>query len=100
MVQITEAAKFHDDAVAMNQALLLGSVRQHELTDAAELLNVQLQAAIIVSKKAEEALIGSEKLASAARMASVLAHEINKPSRGGDEPVVSGANFCRNPRAG
>jgi len=79
MVQVTEAAKFHDDAVAMNQALLLGSVRQHELTETAELLNVQLQAAIMLSKKAEEALIGSEKLASAGRMAAVLAHEINNP---------------------
>jgi len=79
MVQVTEAAKFHDDAVAMNQALLLGSVRQHELTEAADLLNVQLQAAIILGKKAEEALIGTEKLAYAGRMAAVLAHEINNP---------------------
>jgi two-component system NtrC family sensor kinase len=79
MVQVTEAARFHDDAVAMNQALLLSSVRQHELTEAAELLNVQLQAAILVGKKSEEALIGSEKLASAGRMAAVLAHEINNP---------------------
>ena len=79
MVQVTQAAKFHDDAVAMNQALLLGSVRQHELTEAADLLNVQLQAAIILARKAEEALIGSEKLASAGRMAAVLAHEINNP---------------------
>ena len=79
MVQVTEAAKFHDDAIAMNQALLLGSIRQHELTETADLLNVQLQAAIIVAKKAEQALIGSEKLASAGRMAAVLAHEINNP---------------------
>jgi len=79
MVQVTQAAKFHEDAVAMNQALLLGSVRQHELTEAADLLNVQLQAAIILAKKTEEALIGSEKLASAGRMAAVLAHEINNP---------------------
>ena len=79
MVQVTEAAKFHDDAVSMNQALLLGSVRQHELTEASDLLNVQLQAAISLAKKAEEALIGSEKLASAGRMAAVLAHEINNP---------------------
>jgi len=79
MVQVTEATQFHDDTVAMNQALLLGSVRQHELTEAAELLNAQLQAAIILGKKAEEALIGSEKLASAGRMAAVLAHEINNP---------------------
>jgi len=79
MVQITEATQFHDDTVAMNQALLLGSVRQHELTEAAELLNVQLKAAILMGKKSEEALIGSEKLASAGRMAAVLAHEINNP---------------------
>ncbi|ADW69576.1 PAS domain-containing sensor histidine kinase [Granulicella tundricola] len=79
MVQVTEAAQFHQDAVAMNEALLLGSVRQHELTEAADLLNVQLQAAIIVAKNAEAALIGSEKLAFAGRMAAVLAHEINNP---------------------
>ena len=79
MVQVTEAAQFHDDAVAMNQALLLGSVRQHELTEAAELLNVQLQAALTLGKKAEKALIGSEKLASAGRMSAALAHEINNP---------------------
>jgi two-component system, NtrC family, sensor kinase len=79
MVQVTEAASFHDNAVAMNQALLLGSVRQHELTEAADLLNVQLQAAMILAQKAEEALIGSEKLASVGRMAAVLAHEINNP---------------------
>jgi len=79
MVLVTEAAEVHHDAVAMNQALLLGSIRQHELTEASNLLNVQLQAAIILAKKAEEALIGSEKLASAGRMAAVLAHEINNP---------------------
>ena len=79
MVQVTQAVRFHEDAVVMNQALLLGSVRQHELREAAELLNVQLQAAITRGKKAETALIGSEKLASAGRMAAVLAHEINNP---------------------
>ena len=79
MIQVTEATKFYDDAVAMNQALLLSSIRQHELKESADLLNVQLQAAIILAKKAEEALIGSEKLASAGRMAAVLAHEINNP---------------------
>jgi signal transduction histidine kinase len=79
MVQVTESGKFHDDAIAMNQALLLGAVRQHELREAADQLNLQLQAAIILAKKAEEALIESEKLASARRMAAVLAHEINNP---------------------
>ena len=59
--------------------MLLGLVRQHELTEAAELLNAQLQAEILARKKAEDALISSEKLASVGRMAAVLAHEINNP---------------------
>ena len=46
---------------AMNEALVLGSVRQHKLTEAAELSNALLQAEIRVRKKAEEALRESEK---------------------------------------
>lgn len=40
---------------------------------------MQLLAEIIARKKAEDALIHSEKLASVGRMAAVLAHEINNP---------------------
>jgi signal transduction histidine kinase len=54
MVQITEATRFHDDAVAMNQALLLGSVRQHELMEAEETLNTKLQAEMTERKRAED----------------------------------------------
>ena len=64
---------------ALNEELMLGLVRQHELTEIAELLNVQLKAEIVARKKAEEALVRSEKLASVGRMAAVLAHEINNP---------------------
>jgi two-component system, NtrC family, sensor kinase len=78
-IQVIETTSFHQDATAMNQALLLGSVRQHELTEAAELLAAQLQSEIVARKSAEEALIRSEKLASVGRMAAVLAHEINNP---------------------
>ncbi len=67
------------DAVALNEQLMVSLVRQHELTETAEALNEQLQAEILVRKKAQEALISSEKLASAGRMAAVLAHEINNP---------------------
>jgi two-component system, NtrC family, sensor kinase len=67
------------DVAALNEGLLLGLVRQHELTEAAEVLNAQLQAEIVARKKIEDALVNSEKLASVGRMAAVLAHEINNP---------------------
>ncbi len=41
---------------AMNEALLLGSLRQHELAEAAENLNAQLQVEIAERKQAEMAL--------------------------------------------
>ena len=39
MIQVTEATSFHQRATIMNQALLIGSVRQHELTEQAHALN-------------------------------------------------------------
>ena len=69
----------HPDVVAANEALTLSLIRQHEMTEAAELMNAQLKAEIVVRKKAESALIVSEKLASVARMSAVIAHEINNP---------------------
>jgi two-component system, NtrC family, sensor kinase len=39
MMQVTETTKFLVHARAMNEALLISSVRQHELTEAAERLN-------------------------------------------------------------
>ncbi|MGI4756780.1 MAG: sensor histidine kinase [Janthinobacterium lividum] len=68
-----------NDAVTLNERLIKSLVRQHELTQAAEQLNEHLQEEIGARKRAEEALINSEKLASVGRMAAVLAHEINNP---------------------
>lgn len=51
MIQVTETAKVHGKTVAMNEALLLGSIRQHELTEAAENLNAQLRAEILEREK-------------------------------------------------
>jgi PAS domain S-box-containing protein len=42
MIQVTETTRFHETALALNEALLLGAVRQHELTAAAENLNARL----------------------------------------------------------
>ena len=61
MIQVTETAEFHSKTLAMNEALLLGAVRQHELTEAAEKLNEQLHAKIAERTQAEEALRESEE---------------------------------------
>jgi len=58
MIQVTETAQFHEKTLAMNEALMLGSVRQHELTEASESLNAQLRTEIAVRKQAEAALEG------------------------------------------
>ena len=45
MIQVTETTPFLLQTTGMNQALILGSIRQHELTDKAVNLNEQLQRA-------------------------------------------------------
>jgi PAS domain S-box-containing protein len=61
MIQMIETAQFHQDMLAMNEALILGSVRQHELADAAEKLNEKLRAEVIERKQAEDAFRESEE---------------------------------------
>ena len=61
MIHVTETARFHDMAVAMNEALVLGSVRQSELIDAAEELNEKMRAEIQERVWAEDALRASEE---------------------------------------
>ena len=51
-----EAADLRPDATAINEALLIAGLRQHELTEAAEKLNAQLQTEIAERKLAEAAL--------------------------------------------
>ena len=59
---MTEAIRLQAKMLAMNEALIVGSLHQHELTEAAELLNVQLQREITDRKLAEAALKESESL--------------------------------------
>lgn len=74
-----DSVSWGQSAVALNEALVLGLVRQHELTEACEVMNTQLHTEMGARQKAENALVSSEKLASAGRMSAVLAHEINNP---------------------
>jgi PAS domain S-box-containing protein len=39
MIQVTETTSFHQQATVMNEELLIGSLRQHELTERSEALN-------------------------------------------------------------
>jgi PAS domain S-box-containing protein len=75
MIQVTETAKVHGDTVAMNEALLLGSIRQHELIEAADTLNAQLGQEIIAREN-----IASELLEKA-RQLSQKAQELAEKAR-------------------
>ena len=79
IIQMTETTPFHRRATAMNEALMISAVRLHELMEAEETLNAKLQAEIKERKQAQDALLRSEMLASAGRMAASIAHEINNP---------------------
>jgi PAS domain S-box-containing protein len=62
MIQLAQTEQFHGQTVAMNQALMIGSVRQHELAEAAEKLNAQLQTEITERKRVEQALRQAQAL--------------------------------------
>ena len=63
MIQVTETARFHQQATAMNQELLLSVVRQHELTEVEERLNAQLHLEITERKRVEQEAVAAKELA-------------------------------------
>jgi len=79
LLQVDETARIYQQAIAMNQQLLLSGVRQHELREMAESLNAQLKLEIAEREHMERTLVNSEKLAVTARFALTMAHEINNP---------------------
>jgi signal transduction histidine kinase len=79
LVQVDETPRIYQQAIAMNQQLMLSGVRQLELRDMAESLNAQLKLEIAERERMERALVNSEKLAVTARFALTMAHEINNP---------------------
>lgn len=62
MIQVTEITATHTTTVEMNEALLLGSLRQHELVEEAANLNQLLQIEITERKKAAKALAEKARL--------------------------------------
>jgi len=62
MIQVTESTRAHETMVEMNEALLHGSLRQHELTEAAEDLNEQLRKEIEIRQKTARELAEKARL--------------------------------------
>ena len=56
IIQVNEKTSLHEKTLAMNEALMAGSVRQHELTQASNISNASLKVEISERKSAEEAL--------------------------------------------
>ncbi len=56
VIQMSRASELRPDLVALNEALLVGGLRQHELREAAEKANIELQAEIAARARAEQAL--------------------------------------------
>ncbi len=86
----------HEKTIAINETLMIGSLRQHELTEAAENLNEQLRTEIVERKRAEEAAEEmSRKLADADRgkdeFLAMLAHELRNPL----VPIKNAAEILR-----
>ena len=73
--QVTESAKIQEETVAMNEALILGSLHQHELAEAADSANNQLQKEISERKRTEAQLRASldEKLSLTERLSLATA---------------------------
>ena len=61
MIHVTETARFHETTVALNEALMLGCVRENELSDAAEHVNQKLRDEILERSCMEDALRASEE---------------------------------------
>jgi len=59
-MEVPDTVQTREKMLAMNEALMLGSLRQHELAEASQLLNVQLQREINERKQVEAALRESE----------------------------------------
>lgn len=79
MIQVTETTDFHRQATAVNEALAIGCVRQHELTEIAENLNRRLQMEIVEREQAEQELRRANEALK--QFAFAASHDLQEPLR-------------------
>lgn len=93
MVQIFETAPLLEKTRAMNEALMLGMLRQHKSTEASDLSNIQLQTEIVDRKRREEEMVAlsmTDPLTGVANrrlMVQALTLEVGRAER-------TGSKFC------
>ena len=79
IIQVTESSAAHRRTAAKNQALIISSLRQHELTEEAEALNVQLHAEVVERRRAEEELRRANE--DRERFTYLASHDLQEPLR-------------------
>ena len=79
LIQVSESNAAHQRTAAINQALIISSLRQHELTEKAEALNVQLHAEVVDRKRAEEELQRANE--DLERFTYAAGHDLQEPLR-------------------
>jgi len=88
MIQVVVTTRQQQQTVAMNEALVLGSVHQHELTEASERLNTQLREEIAGRLTMQQALAEKARLLDLSTDAIVVLdceHRIRYWNRGAEE---------------
>src|SRR6202140_4579600 len=92
MIQVTETTQFHETTLAMNEALMLGSLRQHELTAAADSSNIQLQTEIVDRKQRERdaQMLTNEVSHRIKNNLQIIAGLISYEARSTPQPCVEG----------
>jgi len=86
---VTETAIFRRQAMEMNEALVLSSVRQHELTEAAEASEVKYRRLFETSQKQAAALTDLDRRKD--EFLAMLGHELRNPLA----PILNAALFLR-----
>ena len=95
MIQVIQPPSLYDKTLAMNEALLLGALRQHELTEAADLSNTRLRREIGLRMQAEsDALMLTKEISHRIKnnlqiVVALIANEVRRMPAGSAQGYVA-----------